>query len=135
VIPDTVSYLQQFTGMKPEEHYMFAVEDHDLIFFFGDLNYRIVEGVELEEVYDLLDRSQGVNLNDRNEILLEMDQLRREKEEGESSPPPSPDDLSREGLRGIPGGEDQFQADIPLPGRDRPLRPPARGQDEVPLVV
>jgi hypothetical protein len=61
---------------------MSAVEDHDLIFFFGDLNYRIMEGVELEEVYELLNRTPGVLIDERNEILLAMDQLFLEKEAG-----------------------------------------------------
>jgi hypothetical protein len=68
--------------MRTEQFFMSAAEDHDIIFFFGDLNYRIMEGVELEEVYELLNRTPGVAMDERNEILLAMDQLFLEKEAG-----------------------------------------------------
>lgn len=57
-------------------------EEHDVVYFFGDLNYRVVEGPSIEEVYDILELSEGVFLNASNQILVDMDQLLVEKNAG-----------------------------------------------------
>jgi hypothetical protein len=53
------------------------------VFFFGDLNYRVMLGVDTEEVFELLARNPHETiLSDRNITLLAMDQLNIERTEG-----------------------------------------------------
>lgn len=60
-----------------------AVSSHDLVFFFGDLNYRIMLGVDTDEVFELLARNPNETaLSDRNITLLAMDQLNIERADG-----------------------------------------------------
>uniref|UniRef100_A0A7R9U3C0 Inositol polyphosphate-related phosphatase domain-containing protein n=1 Tax=Pinguiococcus pyrenoidosus TaxID=172671 RepID=A0A7R9U3C0_9STRA len=61
------------------EEDMQCVLDHDLVFWMGDLNYRIVEGVELDEVYQLINSG-----DDGLEKLIELDQLNQERSAGRS---------------------------------------------------
>jgi phosphatidylinositol-bisphosphatase len=71
----SVSNHDTFLTISPEEH--------DVIFFYGDLNYRVVEGPTIEEVYGLLDLSEDVQLNSSNQYLFnDMDQLCTEKKSG-----------------------------------------------------
>ncbi|CAM9989412.1 unnamed protein product, partial [Phaeothamnion confervicola] len=51
-----------------------TVLDADVVFFMGDLNYRLVEGISAEEVTELVRR-------DELERLREMDQLNQERVE------------------------------------------------------
>ena len=57
----------------------FASQDHDVVFIFGDLNYRVAEGFEISEVYDVLELSEGCLMSDVNSVLLEQDQLHIER--------------------------------------------------------
>ena len=57
------------------------MKEHDIVFFFGDLNYRIAEGFEIEEVYDVIELSNGNVMSDINNVLLEQDQLHIEMKE------------------------------------------------------
>ena len=69
----------------PGDVFLQAVRDHDIVFFFGDLNYRIMMGVDTEEVFELLSRNAPESLLcDRNMSLLAMDQLTLEKAAGKS---------------------------------------------------
>eukprot|EP00943_MAST-04B_sp_MAST-4B-sp1_P000057 g57.t1 len=58
-------------GTKNE---FFGILDHDIVIWLGDLNYRLVKAVSLEEVYDKL------NAGDI-QYLLKWDQLNRERRE------------------------------------------------------
>ncbi len=53
----------------------FGILDHDIVIWLGDLNYRLVKAVSLEEVYKKL------NVGDI-QYLLKWDQLNRERREG-----------------------------------------------------
>ncbi len=58
------------------EHEMaLSVGDHDMIVFFGDLNYRIVESKSLEETYAMIRAEKLAELR-------EFDQLNIERREG-----------------------------------------------------
>lgn len=52
-----------------------------MVFIFGDLNYRVAEGFEISEVYDVLELSAGSLMGDVNSVLLEQDQLHIERKE------------------------------------------------------
>lgn len=65
------------------EVFLKAVSSHDVVFFFGDLNYRIMMGVDIAEVFELLSRNgPDTSLCERNVALLAMDQLAIEKQAG-----------------------------------------------------
>lgn len=51
-----------------------------MVFFLGDLNYRVSEGFDISEVYSVLELSDGTRMNEINSVLLEQDQLFIEKE-------------------------------------------------------
>ena len=51
------------------------VMDHDFVFWFGDLNYRIDESLSTEEVFDILERGE-------DKVLKPFDQLNRERASG-----------------------------------------------------
>ena len=53
----------------------FGILDHDIVIWLGDLNYRLVKAVSLEEVYEKLE-------NGDIHYLLKWDQLNRERHEG-----------------------------------------------------
>ena len=54
---------------------IFGILDHDIVIWLGDLNYRLVKAVSLEEVYEKLK-------NGDIHYLLKWDQLNRERHEG-----------------------------------------------------
>jgi hypothetical protein len=49
--------------------------DHDIIIWIGDLNYRLLGGMENSRIYDIIDGK-------RSYVLLDMDQLNLEREKG-----------------------------------------------------
>jgi hypothetical protein len=50
-----------------------------VVFIFGDLNYRVAEGFEIQEVYEVLELSEGCRMGGVNRVLLEQDQLHIER--------------------------------------------------------
>lgn len=54
----------------------FSVEDHDIIIFSGDLNYRIAEDVDINTVYEHIDQPETCH------ELLSFDQLNIERQHG-----------------------------------------------------
>ena len=54
---------------------IFGILDHDIVIWLGDLNYRLVKAVSLEEVYDKL-KNGDIN------YLLKWDQLNRKGMKG-----------------------------------------------------
>lgn len=59
------------------EDLMLSIVDHDVVLWMGDLNYRIVEGVELDAVYEHIE-----NGAEGHEALLALDQLNVERAAG-----------------------------------------------------
>ena len=51
------------------------ISDHDMVFWMGDLNYRI-EGLSNEKIKTLLLQDEGID------VLINCDQLRRQKNLG-----------------------------------------------------
>ena len=67
-----------------EEMGKFSAVDHDIVFWVGDLNYRIKKEIEIGRVYDLLDhvvKDEGENSDEAFAMLLSYDQLNIERRE------------------------------------------------------
>lgn len=52
-----------------------CADDHDIVLWFGDLNYRIVTGLETSIVYDMIESKRSI-------YLAPYDQLNQERESG-----------------------------------------------------
>ena len=50
---------------------LFRIIDHDLVFFFGDFNYRIVEGISTEEVFEKVVSGDLAWLRDNDQLNVE----------------------------------------------------------------
>jgi inositol polyphosphate 5-phosphatase INPP5B/F len=74
---DKVRKLHYTTGLSPFEE--LTILDHDLVFWIGDLNYRIDESVSIDEVF------AKVELKDWS-YLRQFDQLNNERAKGNVFP-------------------------------------------------
>ena len=74
---------KKLTFEHVEEIGKFCVLDHDIVFWMGDLNYRIKKDVEISRVYDLLDHvisdEDKHNSEEAFHMLLSFDQLNIER--------------------------------------------------------
>lgn len=77
-IEEKDSGVSQHTAAAEEKkkNASLTIEDHDLIFFFGDFNYRIDSALSSDEVFDLVASSNGMKR------LLEHDQLNHNRAAG-----------------------------------------------------
>ncbi|CAM9462327.1 unnamed protein product [Phaeothamnion confervicola] len=69
-----------------------SITDHDVVFWIGDLNYRISEYVSIEEVFDRMATPEGLDwLRARDQLLLERRRgaVFQNFEEGEITFPPT----------------------------------------------
>lgn len=63
------------TGAKIAELPRHCADDHDIVLWFGDLNYRIVTGMDIGIVYDMIESKRSI-------YLAPYDQLNQERENG-----------------------------------------------------
>lgn len=69
-------YMSRQLGESHEDG-TFGILEHDVVIWLGDLNYRLVKGVALEEAFVLVDEGRrGLD------YLLRLDQLNRERRAG-----------------------------------------------------
>jgi inositol polyphosphate 5-phosphatase INPP5B/F len=61
--------LHYTTGLSPQDE--LTILDHDLVFWIGDLNYRIDESMSTDEVFEKVDASDWVGLRDLDQLNIE----------------------------------------------------------------
>ena len=67
--------MNELTFYDDEQMEYIDIDSHDLVFFFGDLNYRLnFEEDELESVYSLIDQQKWDPLLVNDQLLLSMEQ-------------------------------------------------------------
>lgn len=74
---------------QSDETFKYSADDHDIIIFAGDMNYRIVQEIDIMKVYEYIEEENDKEENDKNDKknnnflkLLYFDQLNIEKKSG-----------------------------------------------------
>ncbi|RYH28561.1 hypothetical protein EON65_11735 [archaeon] len=65
--------LSAYNDEASQDNTKFSAEDHDIILWLGDLNYRIVKSIHINTVFELLEKGSIDLLSDFDQLTIEKD--------------------------------------------------------------
>jgi hypothetical protein len=57
-----------------DESFMFSADDHDIVIFIGDLNYRLSDQLSIDQVYDMIYNHNYLDLIPYDQLTIEKDE-------------------------------------------------------------